>query len=67
VGRKLLVKKTEGESGHEREIRVNVYKFFSWVHLSDHDENFRCVGSNFNVDLRDKNYVGRNIGVRGYF
>ena len=37
-----------------RETRVNVYKFSSWVHLSDYGGRFTCVGSDFNVDLKDK-------------
>jgi len=30
-------------------------KFSGWVCLSNHGGRFRCIGSNFDVDLRDKN------------
>jgi hypothetical protein len=33
-------------------------KFSGWVYLSDHSGNFRCVGSDSNVDLRVKSLGG---------
>jgi hypothetical protein len=51
----FCVEKNSSPRIRKRETRVNVYKFSGRVHLSDHDENFRSVGFDFNIDLRVKN------------